>query len=210
MYNIVAAIFSVESEGYQAMTELSKNPILSDTTTVLQMALVKRDNGTMRICDSFDSGIHTTNDTLIGGLVGGMIGILGGPIGMLLLGSYGALAGSLVDSGDALGSATLMEKVAEKLQDGEIALIALVDEEHESVLDKALEKYQVTIARFDAVVVAEEVEDAQKLEKEMARQTRRELRAAKKQERKEKREERRAKLKEDFANFKAKFKKNKD
>ena len=53
MYNIVAAIFEVESEGYQALTTLAKTPILNDTT-VLQMALVKRENSYLKICDSFD------------------------------------------------------------------------------------------------------------------------------------------------------------
>ena len=209
MYNIVAAIFEVESEGYQALTTLAKTPILNDTT-VLQMALVKRDNGYLKICDSFDSGIHSTNDTLIGGLVGSVVGMLGGPIGMLLMGSYGALVGSVVDTGDSLGSASLIEKVAEKLQDGEMAMIALVDEASEAELDKALAGFKVTIARFDAVVIAEEVEEAQKIQKEMARQTRKQLRDAKKQERKEKREARREKIKSDFAAFRAKFKKNKE
>ena len=209
MYNIVAAIFEVESEGYQALTTLAKTPILNDTT-VLQMALVKRDNGFLKICDSFDSGIHSTNDTLIGGLVGSVIGMLGGPIGMLLMGSYGALAGSLVDAGDSAGSASLIEKVAEKLLDGEMAMIALVDETNEAELDNALAAYKVTIARFDAVVIAEEVEEAQKIQKEMARQTRKQLRDAKKQERKEKREARREKIKSDFAAFQAKLKQTKE
>ena len=209
MYNIVAAIFEVESEGYQALTTLAKTPILNDTT-VLQMALVKRDNGYLKICDSFDSGIHSTNDTLIGGLVGSVVGMLGGPIGMLLMGSYGTLAGSIVDAGDSLGSASLIEKVAEKLQDGDMAMIALVDETNEAELDNALAGYKVTVARFDAVVIAEEVEEAQKIQKEMTRQTRKQLRDAKKQERKEKREARREKIKSDFAGFKAKFKKNKE
>lgn len=209
MYNIVAAIFEVESEGYQALTTLAKTPILNDTT-VLQMALVKRDNGYLKICDSFDSGIHSTNDTLIGGLVGSVVGMLGGPIGMLLMGSYGTLAGSIVDAGDSLGSASLIEKVAEKLQDGDMAMIALVDETNEAELDNALAGFKVTVARFDAVVIADEVEEAQKIQKEMTRQTRKQLRDAKKQERKEKREARREKIKSDFAGFKAKFKKNKE
>ena len=209
MYNIVASIFEVESEGYQALTTLAKNPIINETT-ILQMALVKRENGLLKICDSFDSGIHSTNDTVIGGLVGSVIGMLGGPIGMLLMGSYGALAGSLVDAGDAAGSASLIEKVAEKLLDGEMAMIALVDETNEAELDNALSAYKATIARFDAVVIAEEVEEAQKIQKEMARQTRKQLREARKQERKERREARREKIKSDFATFKAKFKKNKE
>ena len=209
MYNIVAAIFEVESEGYQALTTLAKTPIINETT-ILQMALVKRENGYLKICDSFDSGIHSTNDTLVGGLVGSVVGMLGGPIGMLLMGSYGALAGSVVDAGDAVGSASLIEKVAEKLQDGEMAMIALVDETNEATLDNALSGYKATIARFDAVVIAEEVEEAQKIQKEMARQTRKQLREARKQERKERREARREKIKSDFAAFKAKFKKNKE
>ena len=31
MYNIIAAIFDVESEGYQAMTQLSRTPIIEET-----------------------------------------------------------------------------------------------------------------------------------------------------------------------------------
>ena len=94
MYNIIAAIFDVESEGYQAMSTLSKTPIIEETS-ILQMALVKRENGSLKVCDSYDSGIHTTDDMLLGGLLGGLFGVLGGPVGVLLLGSYGTLAGSL-------------------------------------------------------------------------------------------------------------------
>ena len=136
--------------------------------------------------------------------------LTGGGKTVLLMGSYGALAGSLVDAGDALGSATIMEKVAEKLQNGEVALIALVDEVNESEIDNKLVDFKVTIARFDAVVVADEVDQAIETEKEMERLARKELRAAKKEEKKEKREAKKAELSADFDAFKAKFKKNKD
>ena len=207
MYNIVAAIFDVESEGYQAISTLSKTPIIEETS-ILQMALVKRENGALKVCDSFDSGIHTTDDMILGGLVGGLIGILGGPLGVLLMGSYGALAGSLVDTSDALDSATVMEKVAEKLQEGEIALVMLAEEINEEEIDNKLKGYKVTIARFDAAVVAEEVEQAMEAQKEMERLARKELRAAKKEERKDKREAKKAEISADFAAFKAKFKKS--
>ena len=71
MYNIIAAIFDVESEGYQAISTLSKTPIIEETS-ILQMALVKRENGSLKVCDSYDSGIHTTDDMLLGGLLGGL------------------------------------------------------------------------------------------------------------------------------------------
>ena len=209
MHNILAAIFEVESEGYQALSTLSKTPIIEETT-ILQMALVKREGGTLKVCDSFNSGIHTSDDTLAGGLIGGLIGVLGGPIGVLLMGSYGALAGSMLDTADAVDSMSVIEKVAEKLQDGEVALIALVDEINEAEIDDKLAQYKVIIARFDAVVIAEEVEEAREAEKEMERLARKELRAAKKEEKKEKREAKKAELSADFEAFKAKFKKDKD
>ena len=206
MYNIVAAIFDVESEGYQAMSTLSRTPIIKDTS-ILQMALVKRENGALKVCDSYDSGIHTTDDMLLGGLLGSVVGILGGPVGVLLMGSYGALAGSMVDTVDALDSVSVMEKVAEKLVDGEVALILLVDESDEDEIDSKLKSFKVTIARFDAVVVAEEVEQAAEAQKEMERLARKELRAARKEERKDKLEAKKAELSADFAAFKDKFKK---
>lgn len=207
MFNIVAAIFDVESEGYQAISTLSKTPIIEETS-ILQMALVKRENGSLKVCDSYDSGIHTTDDMLLGGLLGGLIGVLGGPLGMLLMGSYGALAGSVVDAGDAIDSVSLMERVAEKMQDGEIALVMLVEEINEDEIDNRLKSFQVTIARFDAAVVADEVEKAKETQKEMERLAKKEMRATKKEERKEKREAKKAEISADFAAFKKKFKKD--
>ena len=205
MQNILAAVFEIESEGYQALTTLSKSPV-TDKATILQMALIKREAQTITICDSFNSGIHTNDDTLIGGLLGGLLGVLGGPIGVLLMGSYGALAGSVVDAGDALEDTSLMEAVAAKLQEGTVALIALVDEEDESILDGKLSSFKTEILRFDAAAIAEQVEEAQQMQREMSRQARMQLRESRKADFQKKVEEKRAKLSADFAEFKAKFK----
>lgn len=205
MLNIVATIFEAESEGYQAITTLAREPIFGETS-ILQMALIKRQGSGINLLDSFDSGIHTTNDTLMGGLIGALVGVLGGPLGMLLMGSYGALAGSIIDAGDALDSATVMEKVAGKLQDEDVALIALVEEADEALLDGRLSAFKVEILRYDAAVIADEVEEAREMEQEMERQARQQLRDTKKAERKSRVEEKRAKLSADFQAFKAKFK----
>lgn len=207
MYNIIAAIFDVESEGYQAMTQLSRTPIIEETS-ILQMVLVKRENGTLKVCDSYDSGTHTTDDTLLGGLLGGLVGVLGGPVGMLLMGSYGALVGSLVDTGDALDTQTLMERVADKLQDGDVALIMLAEEINEEEVDNALKSFKVTIARFDAAAIANEVEMIEDSQKEKERLDRKELREAKKEECKDKLEAKKAEIGADFAAFKSRFKKS--
>ena len=97
MQNIVAVLFRNESEGFQAITEL-RQAAATDTYTILQMALIRRQGRAVSVCDSFDSGIQTGNNVMIGGLTGALIGILGGPVGVLLMGSYGMLAGSLAGS----------------------------------------------------------------------------------------------------------------
>lgn len=199
MQNVVAVIFKTESEGYQAMSELRQYPI-TEQTAIMQMMLVKRENNAFNVCESYDSNLG--DGMMVGGVVGSLVGILGGPIGVLLLGSYGALLGSAIDAGDAIADSALIETVAEKMVEGEVALVMLADEESEIALDAKLQKYDVEIARFDAAVVAEEVEEAIQVEKEMNRLALKELRDTKTAEFQEKVETRRAKIKADFARIK--------
>lgn len=197
MQNILAVVFKNESEGFQAITELRQQPV-SDKYAILQMALVKRQENKIQLCDGFDSGVRTGGGAALGGLLGGLLGILGGPLGVLLLGSYGALVGSTAGAADTLGEAALIEMVASKLADGEIALIALAEEEDETALDSYLSKFQAECARFDAAAIAEEVDEAADLQLEEDRQALLQLRRARKEDRKARIEDKRTELKADF------------
>ena len=203
--NIVVSIFEVESEAYQALSQL-KHFQGDEKSYVPSAILVKKENGALYTIDGYDTGADTADDTAIGGLVGALIGILGGPIGVLLGGSYGMLIGSAFDAGDVLANASLLEQIAGKLEDGETAIIGLAYEEDEAILDSRFSQFKTIIARFDAAAVAAEVEEAEKMAKEMARQARRELRDEKKAARKEKMEEKKAKLSAEWEGFKAKIK----
>ena len=204
--NIVVGIFEVESEAYQALTQLKQYPG-DEKSYVSTAALVKKENGTLRTLDGFDTGSNTADDMAIGGLVGALFGVLGGPIGVLLGGSYGMLIGSAVDADDALSNASMLEQISGKLENDEVAIIALAYEEDEAILDQKLSGFKTTIVRFDAADVAAEVEEAQRMADEMARQARQELRDEKKAARKEKRAEKKAKMSADWESFKDKFKK---
>ena len=184
--NIVVSIFEVESEAYQAMTQMKQYPG-DDQSYVSAAALVKKENGAMRVLDGFDTGSDTSDDTAIGGMMGAFLGILGGPIGVLLGTGYGALLGSTFDAEDALMNASMLEQIVGKMVDGEVAIIGLAYEEEESILDQKLAGFKTRIARFDAATVAAEVEEAQMMEAEMARLARKELRDEKKANRKERR-----------------------
>ncbi len=209
MEKIISAVFKIESEGYQALTELRRAPV-TDAYAVTQAALVKKVNGRIVALDAFDTGVETQNDTAAGGLIGMLVGVLGGPFGMLLGSSIGLLAGSAIDSGDISRNASLIELVTQQLMDGEVALIALEEEAVEGTARRMLSKFDVSVIEEDAAQVEEEVEEAIRAQKEMEKEARAKLREAKKADRKQKIEENRAKLQADFDALKAKFKKNSD
>ena len=166
MFNIVGAMFAEEREARQAMEALAETPQFNGTN-ILQMSLVKRRDGELKLCDNFVSENLRNQDTVKGGLIGGLIGILGGPIGALLGGATGALLGGAADIDNEDTSKTLIEQAAQKLEEGDLALIMLVDEGEENALDRQLLKYNVYIVRYDAETIAKEVEEAEKREKEM-------------------------------------------
>ena len=193
--NLIVAVFNVESEGFQALSDL-KHAAEGDTYIISAAALVKKEKGACFYLDGFDTGINTANDTMLGGLVGMLLGIFAGPIGILLGGSYGALVGMTVDADDASFGASMLDQIADKLDDGMVALVALAGEESNDALDAKLSAYDTVIARFDAEAVAEEVDRADETQAEMARQARQELR-------KERRDEFKASVAQGIENFKS-------
>lgn len=206
MDKIISAVFKVESEGYQALAELKKDPE-NDAYTVPQAVLIKKENNGIVTLDSYDTGLETADDTLLGGLVGGVVGILGGPIGMLLGGSIGLLTGGAIDAGDAFDNASMIEMVTNMVMDGEVALIALAQETEAGSVRNLLSKFDASVIENDAKEVAEEIELAVKAQKELEREARAKLRESKKEELKKGAEDMRAKLTEGVESLKENFKK---
>ena len=178
--NVVVAVFNIESEGFQAFTEL-KQSLAGDTYFVNAAALVKKENGVCIALDMFDTGASTKNDTMTGGLIGMLMGVLGGHIRMLFGAAAGSYIGMSLDAADTVYGASMVEQIADKLDDGMVAIIAFTGEETADALDEKLSKFDTVIARFDADVVAEEVDEAIEMQYEMARQARMRLRKEKKE-----------------------------
>lgn len=202
MENVVAAIFAVESEAYQALSELRNAP-MGDGYSVAEAALLENEEGRIVMRDGFDSGEAVGNDMAMGIMVGAIAGILGGPLGVLLGASTGALAGGAMGAADAMDDSTLVEVVASKLYEDEVAIVALVQEE-EPAFDAAFAKYETTVIRYDAAAVADEVDRSIELAAELRRQARAQLRSDRKAERQARREERSAAIKEHFDELAAK------
>ena len=176
--NLVLVNYKVESEAYQALSEL-KRDTANANYTISQAVIVKRENGQLNTMDGFINGKDANDDTVTGSLIGGLVGILGGPIGILLGGSVGMLIGGAVDAGGIVKDASLLEKAGDSIAEGETAIILLAQEEYETALTAKLNDFDVTITRFDAAEVAAEVEHAREVERQMAKETREKLREEK-------------------------------
>lgn len=200
MENIVVSIFPVESEAFQAFTELRQVP-KGEGYNAVEAVLLKNSDGITVMQDCFGSKPLDAGETK-GLVIGSLVGILGGPLGVLLGASYGAIVGGSVDVAKATDKLTAMEVLAGKVYEGEIAIIALVKEE-EPAFDAAFSKFQTTIIRYDAADIMEEVDRAYEVQAEMNNQALTQLRADRKAEREERRAARRADLKAKFEEYEA-------
>jgi len=77
MEHVLATLFEVPSEAYQAFVELKAFP-QNDDTRIAQAALVKNENGVITPVDAFDPLRQVDDDTITGTLIGSVLGILGG------------------------------------------------------------------------------------------------------------------------------------
>lgn len=181
--SVVVVRFEVESEAYQALSEIKRDAVNEDYV-ISQACVVKKEEEGLKIQDSFDTGVETRNDTRRGGLIGALVGLLGGPIGILLGYGAGTLMGLAVDTGDAARNLSLIGKVSESLPEGATGVIALVSEKDTVSFDVHFVKFASQVTRLDAAEVAAEVEEALEMQKKLDKEAR-----AKKRE--EKREARR-------------------
>lgn len=205
MENIVVSIFRVESEAFQAFSEL-KQFGQTENTKLAQVAIVKNEDGIIKVKDSFDLMNSFGSDYFEGGLIGSLIGILGGPLGVLFGFAVGGTIGSSIGLDKELANSALITTVSESLTNGEVAIIALVQENDESVLNAIFDKYQTTIARWDIETVSAEVESALQIQQDLAHQAKARLIADRKEARHEKFDKLKTDIKEKFDKLKADIK----
>ena len=133
-------------------------------TQIAQIALVKNEAGKLAIKDSIDFDNASRDYATLGGLLGGLIGVLSGPIGRIIgygIGTFaGAAGGSVIDSKDN----SLIEEVTSKLLDGDTAVLALIQEDDESIINHVFAPYKTAIMRWDANSLAKEIEVADQVQ----------------------------------------------
>ncbi len=162
--NVLIVDYKNESDVYQAFHEL-KEDFVDDYYFISQAAIVQNNNGEYVIKDEAERLEKSFNDTLKGGFIGGLIGLLGGPLSALYAGGVGATIGGIVDTGEAVRDFALVDYVYTAIPNGATVLVLQADEKGNDALTKKLNKFDCSIARVSIPKLVEEIERAEEYER---------------------------------------------
>lgn len=171
--NVIAVTFTDDSNAYEALTTLKE--LESQRQIGIRGAAVVARDETGSILDKDQVGDESHVGTATGGIVGLLIGILGGPFGILIGGATGLLVGSLFDDDDADDTESVLAEISKSIRVGHDAVLAEVSEQSPEVIDTAMAHLGGTVLRRTADDVEAEVAAAEHAQREAKRKARKEL-----------------------------------
>jgi|tagenome__1003787_1003787.scaffolds.fasta_scaffold20856756_2 uncharacterized membrane protein len=175
-HSVIAVAFEDDRSAYKALTVL-KELDAQDRVDVREAVVVTRgEDGQVVTKDEVTSTFLP--GTAGGGLIGLLVGIIGGPLGMLLGGSYGLLAGSLFDLYDADETGSALSAISSSVKPGRTALLAVVEEQSVEVVDTAMTDLGGTVLRRAVADVEAEIAAAEEAESTAKQEARKELNRA--------------------------------
>ena len=192
--NVVVVRFTEPSKAYQALSVL-KEIDANGRIGLESAAVVERTTaGELRTPESADNlgpvGVAS------GSLIGMLIGVLGGPVGVLLGWGAGAMIGGAFDLDRAVTSEEALGVLGRAIPSGSTAVIASVEEPAVEVIDSEMEKLDGEVIRRPVAEVMGELEAAEEAAEAAAREARRAIREKRTAELSADFEERIGKLKE--------------
>ena len=123
--------------------------------------------------------------TAAGGMIGLLVGIIGGPLGVLLGGATGVLVGSLFDIDDVETTESVLSDISKQVHPTRTAVLAQVTEQSPEVIDTAMARLGGEVMRRPVVDVEQEIAAAQEAQRKAKREARKELQQARLEKHKE-------------------------
>src|SRR5512132_1817813 len=178
--NVIVVRFTEPSKAYQALSVLKECD--ADGRIGLESAAIveRTPAGELRIPESADN--EELIGTASGSLIGMLIGVLGGPVGVLLGWGSGALIGGAFDLDRAVTSDEALTVLGKAIPTGSTAVIASVEEPAVEVIDGEMKKLDGEVTRRSVAEVMGELEAAEDAADAAAREARRTVREKRKAE----------------------------
>lgn len=172
-YNVIAVSFDPDDNAYKALTTLkeldSQGRIKLEAATVA----VRDDKGEIVVKDGVGSSEYA--GAAGGGVLGLLLGIIGGPLGVLIGGTYGVLVGSLFDLDEVERTESVLSEISASVRPGHPALLAQVTEPSPELVDTAMVRLGGTVLRRPVADVEAEIAAAEEAQREAQRQATKEL-----------------------------------
>ena len=193
MENVLAITFEEDANAYEALTKLEELNAQGRVDVSGAAVVVRQENGTLEVKD--ESGDVGWEGTASGGILGLLIGVIGGPFGVLLGGATGLMIGSLFDLDDLDQTQSVLSEMSRSVQVGHTSLFAEVAEQSPEVVDSTIARLGGTIARRPTYEVEAEIAAAEEAQRAAKKEARKRLREERHEERRDKVEAKVAELK---------------
>jgi uncharacterized membrane protein len=171
--NVISVSFAADENAYPALTKLKELDDQGQIGLKEAAVVVRSDGGDIEVKDRI--GPAHIEGAAGGGLLGLLIGIVGGPLGVLIGGAYGLLVGSLFDVADVKDTESVLTEISASVKPGHPALLAQISEQAPEVVDLAMGQLGGTVLRRSTYDVEAEIAAAEEAQRKAKWEARKEL-----------------------------------
>ena len=183
LYNMISVSFGADEQAYPAMTKLKELDAQGQLGLKEAAVVVRGDGGEVVVKERI--GTPEWEGAAGGGVLGLLLGIIGGPLGVLIGGSYGVLVGSLVDVSEVERSESVLGEISASAESGRTVVFAEVVEQTPEVVDAAMAQLGGTVLRRSVYDVEAEIAAAEEAQRKAKHEARKELMRSRKEHNKE-------------------------
>ena len=171
-YSVITVSFEDDDNAYAALPLLKELDSRHQVGLDEAMVIVREADG--RVIEKDRVASVAVPRTVGGGLLGLLVGIIGGPVGMLVGGTAGLFAGSLSEIEDADETQPALTAISSSVRPGHTAVVAVVREQRRDVVDGAMRGLGGTVLRRPVQDVEAEIAAAEEAERTAKREARKE------------------------------------
>jgi uncharacterized membrane protein len=174
--NVIAVAFDEDANAYEAITRLKELDSQHQIGLAAASVVVRHQDGTVEEKDEVSNA--QWSGTAGGGVLGVLIGVIGGPLGVLIGGATGVLVGSLFDMDDADETDSVLGEISQAVRVGHTEVLAELTEQSTEVVDTAMSQLGGSVLRRSVADVEAEIAAAEQAQQEAKRKARKELHQA--------------------------------